>query len=213
MVVVDRSPGLTHAYWPAETSEPVLEQSIGTALRAAAETHGARTALVEGTVDADRRCWTFVELLAASEKVARALLTRFSRGEHVAIWAANCPEWVLIEFGAALAGITLVTVNPNYLGEELAYVLGQSKASGILVQPDYRGRNLLEIIDRTDPPHVRETISLSGWDDFLASAPADVPLPDVRPHDTAQIQYTSGTTGFPKAALLTHRGLANNGRA
>ena len=212
MVVVDRSPGLTHAYWPAETSEPVLEQTIGTALRAAAETHGARTALVEGTVDADRRCWTFVELLAASEKVAHDLLTRFSRGEHVAIWAANCPEWVLIEFGAALAGITLVTVNPNYLGEELAYVLGQSKASGILVQPDYRGRNLLEIIDRTDLPHVRETISLSGWDDFLGSAPADVPLPDVRPDDTAQIQYTSGTTGFPKAALLTHRGLANNGR-
>jgi fatty-acyl-CoA synthase len=142
--------------------------------------------------------------------VARALLTRFSRGEHVAIWAANCPEWVLIEFGAALAGITLVTVNPNYLGEELAYVLGQSTASGILVQPDYRGRNLLEIIDRTDLPHVGETISLSGWDDFLASAPADVPLPDVRPDDTAQIQYTSGTTGFPKAALLTHRGLANS---
>ena len=123
MVVVDRSPGLTHAYWPAETSEPVLEQTIGTALRAAAETHGARTALLEGTVDADRRRWTFVELLATSEKVARALLTRFSRGEHVAIWAANCPGWVLIEFGGSPLSAE---------GDPSAYVLALSGLAFLL---------------------------------------------------------------------------------
>ena len=200
------------AYWPADTSEPVLEYTIGAALRAAADTHGSRTALVEGTFDANRRRWTFLELLAASEKVARALLTRFSRGEHVAIWAANCPEWVLIEFGAALAGITLVTINPNYVSNELTYVLDQSKAIGIFVQASYRGRNLHEVVDEADLPHLREIISLSAWDDFLASASADLPLPNVQPDDIAQIQYTSGTTGFPKGALLTHRGLANNGR-
>src|SRR5258708_24737735 len=202
-------PKLSLSHCPPDRSKPVLDRSIGDALRDAAATWPERIALIEGLPDrAQRRRWTFASLLSESEQIARAMAARFAPGEHVAIWAANCPEWVLIEFGAALAGITLVTVNPNYLGEELTYVLGQSKASGILVQPDYRGRNLLEIIDRTDLPHVRETISLSGWDDFLASAPADVPLPDVRPDDTAQIQYTSGTTGFPKAALLTHRGPA-----
>jgi fatty-acyl-CoA synthase len=201
----------TRAYWPADTSEPVLDQTIGAALRAAARANGPRTALVEGTFDANRRRWTFLELLAASEKVASALLARFARGEHVAIWAANCPEWLLVEFGAALAGITLVTVNPNYLSHELAYVLGQSRASGVLVQPDYHSRNLLEVVEQSDLPHVREIISLSAWDDFMACASADA-LPDVRPDDIAQIQYTSGTTGFPKGALLTHRGLANNGR-
>ena len=66
---------------------------------------------------------------------------------HVAVWAANCPEWVLIEFGAALAGITLVTVNPAYLAKELAYVLTQSKAVGLLVQQEYRGRNLLSVVE------------------------------------------------------------------
>jgi fatty-acyl-CoA synthase len=128
------------------------------------------------------------------------LLTRLSCGEHVAIWAANCPEWVLIEFETVLAGITLVTVNPNYLSNELAYVLGQSKASGILVQPDYRGRNLLEVVDKTDLPHLR----VLAWDDFLASESADVPLPDVRPDDITQIQYTSGTIGIPKGGQQAH---------
>jgi fatty-acyl-CoA synthase len=132
----------------------------------------------------------------------------------VAIWAANSPEWVFLEFGAALAGITLVTVNPAYLGNEAAHVLGQSRASGVFVQPIYRGRDLVQVIESVRPglPHLRHVISLGDWDAFIASAEPMRPLPQVRAGDTAQIQYTSGTTGFPKGAQLTHRGLANNAR-
>ncbi len=122
---------VTLSHWPADQSEPVLEQTIGDALRSAVATWGDRTALIEGKLDTEqRRRWSFASLLEGAEQVARALLGRFSPGERVAVWAANCPEWVLIEFGAALAGITLVTVNPAYLAKELANVLAQSKRSG-----------------------------------------------------------------------------------
>ena len=92
--------------------------------------------------------------------MARALLGRFATGEHVAVWAANCPEWVLIEFGAALAGITLVTVNPAYLPKELANVLAQSKAVGLIVQ---RANGF--------PPTSRRRRVLAGLGKWLAGTP------------------------------------------
>ena len=105
-------------------------------------------ALIEGTLDdRSRRRWTLAELLEESEKVARALLLRFAPGEHVAVWSANGPGWLLIEFGAALAGLTLVTVNPAYLVQELAFVLKQSRARGVLVQEGYRNRDLVAVVD------------------------------------------------------------------
>ena len=209
----NRTPETALSYRPADCSVPVLERSIGDALRAAAARHGNRTALVEG-VEGPRRRWTYSQLLADAEQVARALLGRFQPGEHVAVFAANSPEWVLLEMGAALAGLTLVTVNPAFLAQEVAYVLGQSRASGVVVQPEYRGRDLLAVVAeaRSGLPHLREVIALDGWSAFLASGAPDTVPPDVAPLDIAQIQYTSGTTGFPKGACLTHRGLANNGR-
>ena len=215
MSPVESNPKTALSHWPADRSEPVLEQTIGDALRSAAATWGERTALIEGILDTDqRRRWSFTSLLDGAEQVARALLGRFSTGEHVAVWAANCPEWVLIEFGAALAGITLVAVNPAYLAKELAYVLAQSQAVGLLVQPEYRGRNLASVVEEVRPalPRLREVIPLSSWSDFLASGSSSQALPQVTPDDIAQIQYTSGTTGSPKGALLPHRGLTNNGR-
>jgi fatty-acyl-CoA synthase len=217
MSPIKSNPKVSASHWPADRSEPVLEQTIGGALRAAAKTWGERTSLIEGILDAGpRRRWSFSSLLEESERVARAMLERFSPGEHVAIWAANSPEWVMVEFGAALAGITLVTINPAYLAKELAYVLHRSKSVGLLVQPEYRGRDLLSVVEEVRPglSHLRDVISLSSWPDFLASASGSStrPLPQVTPNDIAQIQYTSGTTGFPKGALLPHRGLVNNGR-
>ncbi len=76
------------------------------------------------------RC-SYAELLAEAERAARALLTRFTPGERVAVWAPNSPEWIILEFGAALAGLTLVTVNPAYQGDELVHVLGDSAADGL----------------------------------------------------------------------------------
>ncbi|MDD5036831.1 MAG: AMP-binding protein [Methylococcaceae bacterium] len=201
------------AYWPAVKSEILAEQTIGGALKDSARTWPDRACLVEGTKDYQtRRRWTFQELLEDAEVVARALLSRFRQGEHITVWAPNCPEWVLIEFGAALAGLTLVTANPAYLSNELAYVLNQSKSAGILVWPEYRNKDMLSMVEsiRAEVPLLREVISLGAWAKFLRPGLHPAALPVVKPDDTAQIQYTSGTTGFPKGALLTHRGLAAN---
>jgi long-subunit acyl-CoA synthetase (AMP-forming) len=132
----------------------------------------------------------------------------------VAIWAANSPEWFFVEFGAALAGLTIVTVNPAYLVAELVHVLKQSRACGVIVQDHYRERNLLAAVAeaRETLPGLREVIPLSSWDEFAASGASEGALPNVLPEDVAQIQYTSGTTGAPKGARLTHRNLVNNGR-
>ncbi|MEW6343326.1 MAG: AMP-binding protein [Paraburkholderia sp.] len=203
------------SYCQGDTRDPFAEQSIGDALRLAADNWGNRIALVEGTeITGPRRQWSFEQLSEEAGLVARALLERFSPGEHVAVWSANCPEWVLLEFGAALAGITLVTANPAYLPNELAYVLRQSNATGIVICPEYRGRNLTAMLNeiKVDVPDLREVISLADWPAFLDSGRNTRSLPSVSPDDIAQIQYTSGTTGFPKGALLTHRGLVSNSR-
>ena len=87
----------------------------------------------------------FAELLAESERAARALLGRFAPGERVAVWANNLPEWVILELAAGLAGITVVTVNPALRPRELAYVLGQSRADGIFLVPTYRASRMAEM--------------------------------------------------------------------
>jgi fatty-acyl-CoA synthase len=204
----------TQSYFPADASEPILETTVGTVLREAAAASPGRTALVAwGPEPGARRTWTFAELLADSERTARALLSRFEPGEHVAVWANNSPEWLLLEFGAGLAGLVLVTVNPAYRPRELAYVLGQSRAVGVFYVAAFRGNPMAEALAevRRELPGLREAIALADWDEFLGTAePRE--LPEVRPDDAAQIQYTSGTTGFPKGALLHHRGITNNAR-
>ena len=112
------SPALTTSYWPADTSAPVLDTTIGGVLRAAAERAPDQPALVAGDPDpARRRQWSYGQLLAEAERAAHALLARFQPGDPVAVWSGNCPEWVLLEFAAGLAGLTLVTVNPAYQAE------------------------------------------------------------------------------------------------
>jgi fatty-acyl-CoA synthase len=129
------------------------------------------------------------------------------------VWAPNLPEWVVLEFGAALAGLTLVTVNPAYRPQELRCVLDQSQAAGIFLVPEFRSPMAEYLADvRPDLPALREVVLFTEWDRFLASGRPDEPLPEVSPDDIVQIQYTSGTTGFPKGAMLTHRSLTNNAR-
>ena len=193
----------------------VTEATIGDVLRDAAKSAPDRLAMVFGHAEPEqRRQWTYAEMYRDAERVARALATRFQPGERVAIWSQNTPEWVLVEFGAAMAGIVLVTVNPSYQPDELRYVLNQSKSAGILVTPEYRGNRMLASVEqvRVECPELREVIRFDEWQQFLDSADASVALPEVTPTDATMIQYTSGTTGFPKGALLHHRGLVNNGR-
>jgi fatty-acyl-CoA synthase len=109
-------------------------------------------------------------------------LERFATGDHIALWAANCPDWVLIELGAAFAGIVLVPVNPAFLGRELDHVLRKSAARGIIVQDVYRGRNLVAVVEEIAGtlPELDAIVPLSTWKDFLGAAtgegsPADCP--------------------------------------
>jgi len=205
---------LARAYWPADTSAPVLETTVGGVLRAAAGRAGDQLALIAGDPDpAHRRRWTYAELLAGAERGARALRARFGPGERVAVWAGNGPEWVLLEFAAGLAGVTLVTVNPAYQADELAHVLGHSGARGLFHAAEYRGSSLTAVLGavRGRLPELREVIPLGDWDRFCASGNGAA-LPEIDPARPAQVLYTSGTTGRPKAAVLTHRGLTNNAR-
>ena len=88
---------------------------------------------LEGTLG---RRWTFGELLTDTERLARALFTRYPPGERIAVWAPNIPEWVILEYAAALAGLTLVTVNPAYRPRELRFVLEQSRSVGLFHVPN-----------------------------------------------------------------------------
>src|SRR2546423_3368537 len=199
----------------ADRSVPLSDDTVGSALRAAAKAAPDGLALVEGTPDpAARRRWTFSELLAQSEQVGRALATRFAPGEHVAVWASSCPEWVLLEFGAALAGLVLVTVNPALQPRELEYVLAQSRSVGLVYERSHRGNPMGDHLGRVRPrlPVLRVAVALDEFDAFVGSADPGAPLPDVAPDAPAQVQYTSGTTGAPKGALLHHRGITNNAR-
>jgi fatty-acyl-CoA synthase len=146
--------------------------------------------------------------------VARALLVRFRPGERVAAWAPNCAEWVLLQQGASLAGLVLVTINPANRQRELDYVLRQSRAAGIFFAPEYRGFDLAAAVRTAGAaaPELREAVSFADWAQFLGTSDATKTLPPIAPGDPAQIQYTSGTTGFPKGALLHHRGIINASR-
>ncbi|MFT4768729.1 MAG: fatty-acyl-CoA synthase [Glaciecola sp.] len=204
---------LTESHATGPSTPPVREFTIGDALREVAAECPTQTALIVGTSEQfDRREWTYAELLDEAERSARALLEIFEPGERVAVWAPNIPEWVIIEYGCALAGVVLVTVNPSYQADELSYVLRQSRAAGIFLLPEFRGNPMLQHLEavREDCPDLKQVVLFSQWQAFLDSA-GDKVLPSVLPNDACMIQYTSGTTGFPKGALLHHRGLVNNG--
>jgi fatty-acyl-CoA synthase len=153
-------------------------------------------------------------LLRDAERVARALLARFRPGEHIAVYAPNVAQWLLLELGAGLAGLVLVTVNPANRARELEYVLRQSRSAGLFHVHGFRGNPMGEWVAqvRGQLPALREVVALEQWDEFLATADERTALPHVTPDDPAQIQYTSGTTGSPKGALLQHRALTNNSR-
>src|SRR5258707_9433349 len=203
-------------YHAAGANEPAIRDiTLGGLLQWAAETTPDRIALIAGVPDREnRRQSTYAELYTQSQRAARALRTRFEPGERVAIWAHNIPQWIMMEFGAAMAGVILVTVNPGLRSGEVEYVLKQSRAAGVMVVNEFRGNPMLATVQALGSrcPELREIIRFDQWDAFLAAGDIAKPeLPMVRSTDAVMIQYTSGTTGFPKGALLHHRGLVNNG--
>jgi fatty-acyl-CoA synthase len=205
---------LTESYVAAQTDAAVLETTVGGCLRAAAARWPDAEAIVEICMDgtAGRR-WNYAQLLADSVQLVGALASRFAKGDKVCVWSPNTPEWVLLEYACGLAGIVLVTANPAYQAAELRYVLEQSGAVALFMVPEYRGNPMAEIAVAAVAGNdlVREVVDL-GDHGALFRADGVAALPEVLPRDAAQIQYTSGTTGFPKGAVLTHRGLTNNAR-
>ncbi|MDA0821003.1 MAG: AMP-binding protein [Proteobacteria bacterium] len=207
---------LHESYWPATSELLLAESTCGSVLRDAAARDPDRIALI----DADRplgqrRQWTYAELLADSERCARALSAKFPIGTHIAVWSANCPEWVILLFGIALSGLVIVTVNPAYLVGELAYVLRQSRARAIFYQREYRGQTMASVIDQAcaiESIKLDLKICFDDFNHFVNSGPETQELPAVQPSLPAMIQYTSGTTGLPKGALLNHYSVTNNAR-
>ncbi|MEP1928147.1 MULTISPECIES: AMP-binding protein [Pseudomonadota] len=205
---------LTMSCVPAQSDMDTREITIGAMLREIAEARPASGALTEIRQDGSPgRSWTYGELLAEAEKLARALSTRFTPGERVVVWSPNSPEWVLMEYACALAGLVLVTANPAFQARELEYVLKQSGAVALFLVEEFRGNPMRSFGADVAAgiPAVREVTDMES-PALFAFGSRPVSMPNIAPGDAAMIQYTSGTTGFPKGAVLSHRGLVNNAR-
>ena len=203
----------SHTFGP--TTPTTRDITTGDLLKEAAKECPDQLAIITGVNEIEkRRHWTYAELYDQAQVAAYAILENFEPGERISVWAPNIPEWVILEFASALAGTILVTVNPSYQPNELAYVLKQSKSVGIFLLTEYRGNRMIEHVEKIqhECSDLRKIIRFDEWDEFLTTGhESKKSLPMVNPSDPTMIQYTSGTTGFPKGALLHHRGLVNNG--
>jgi fatty-acyl-CoA synthase len=209
------------SYARGETSPPLLEETIGANLGRIAAEHGDREALVE--VATGRR-WTYARLDADVDRLARGLLAAgVAKGDRVGIWAPNCAEWTLVQYATARVGAILVNVNPAYRTHELAFALNQSGLRMLFSAERFKDsdyRAMVEEVSTDGGVPALERVVYLGTDDWaeLVSAGRGLPdaaLPDraatLEPGDPINIQYTSGTTGYPKGATLSHRNILNNG--
>ncbi|MGL5818802.1 MAG: AMP-binding protein [Phycicoccus sp.] len=210
-------PTLSHAVGPS--SPPLLETTIGDALDATVARFPDREALVDRGSGVRM---TYAELGAAVGRLARALLASgVAVGDRVGIWAPNCTEWTLTQLATAKIGAILVNVNPAYRSHELTYVLGQAGIRTLVTARSFKTSDYVAMVDevRADCPALEHVyvIGEASWSALLDQA-ADVSSERVAevqsgldPHDPINIQYTSGTTGFPKGATLSHHNILNNG--
>ena len=206
---------LTDAYFPAQEDAEIRDITVGGLLREIAAKFPDNVAMVDITDEGDAdRTWSYAELLGVSERLASALAHRFAPGEKVVVWAPNIPEWIFMEYACSLAGLVLVTANPSFQDRELRYVLEQSGAVGLFLIDAFRGNPMREIAAKavSGNTNIREVVNLEDVGALYATGDRPAVLPDVQPDDPAQIQYTSGTTGFPKGAVLSHKNLVNNAR-
>ncbi|MDF1706126.1 MAG: AMP-binding protein [Aeromicrobium sp.] len=201
------------------TQAPLLTTTIGTNLLQTVERFGDREALVD---HASGRRWTYTQLLAEVDAVALGLLDLgVVPGDRVGIWAPNCPEWTFVQYATARIGAVLVNVNPAYRTHELSYVMGQSGMRTLVAVPEFKGSSYVEMIDSARIDHATLTdVVLIGSDSWTSvvdrgragdRARLDEIERELDQHDAINIQYTSGTTGFPKGATLSHRNILNNG--
>ena len=201
-------------------SQPaLLDETIGANLERIAARFPEREALV--SCEQDRR-FTYAQFDAAVDELARGLLARgLAVGDRLGIWAPNRFEWTLVQYASAKLGVILVNINPAYGSSEVAYALAQSGCRALVAAQGFRDSDYSALLAgvRAQLPALEWTtwLDTGDWDDLLADGRAE-PLAAVRersrhlhPDDAINIQYTSGTTGFPKGAVLTHRNILNNG--
>lgn len=191
---------------------PLREETIYAALSEKSDRLPNHEALV---VPQQKKRFTFSELRSEVDRVARGIVGLGLRaGDRVGMWAANCAEWIFLQIACARTGVILVNVNPAYRSQDLRYVLEKSRMRVLFLQAkdaraDY-GSILAEacLNQNLDLEH---TIFLqdASWEKFVASD-TEVPPASVNPNDVVNIQYTSGTTGYAKGVLLTHRNVLNN---
>jgi fatty-acyl-CoA synthase len=207
------------SYSRGPQAPPLLEQTIGANLDATIGRFGEREALVS-CHQGVRYTWS--ELGDAVDEVARGLIAAgLVKGDRLGIWSPNCSEWTLVQYASARLGVILVNINPAYQTSELRYVLRQSGTRLLVSAVSHKSSDYRAMIAelRSDLPGVERVVFLGSddWESLLADAtgvdPGQVTAigATLEAGDAINIQYTSGTTGFPKGATLTHRNLLNNG--
>ncbi|GHJ59530.1 AMP-binding protein [Nocardioides sp. OK12] len=207
------------SYAAGPTEPPLPDTTIGADLSRTVAAHPDREALVE--VASGRR-WTWRELEDDVDRVAKGLMAAgVEKGDRVGIWAPNCAEWTLVQYAAARTGAVLVNVNPAYRTHELAYAVNQSGLSLMVAATSFKSSDYTAMLREVGPqcPDLRRVVHIGtdDWDALVAGGDdvSDEALAEragsLDPDDPINIQYTSGTTGYPKGATLTHRNILGNG--
>ena len=207
------------SYASGTYDEPLLGDTIGANLERTVAAHGDREALVEMWTG---RRWTYAELDRDVDAVARGLLAAgIEKGDRVGIWSPNCAEWILVQYATAKVGAVLVNVNPAYRTHELQYVLQQSGVRLLVSATAFKTSDYRAMVDEVRPtcPALERVVLLGtpDWDELVGGGEAVAPevlrerTAQLSPDDPINVQYTSGTTGFPKGATLSHHNILNNG--
>jgi fatty-acyl-CoA synthase len=198
---------------------PLLGQTIGENLLASAARFGPREAVVECTTG---RRYTYAELMTWSRQVARGLMAKGVRkGDRVGIWSPNSAEWIAVQYATALMGAILVNVNPAYRTTEVEYVLRQSGVRMLVSAVEHRSSAYRSMVEEVRPvlEGLADVVYIGeqSWADletaagYVSEAELDAAMAGLTFDDPINIQYTSGTTGFPKGATLSHHNILNNG--
>ena len=205
------------SYDGGPTALPILEETIGANFERTASAHPDIEALVDV---AQGTRWTYRELNDEIDLVARGLMGYgIGKGDRVGIWSPNRSEWTVVQYASAKIGAILVNVNPSYRTHELAYVLNQSGVRLLISATEFKSSDYVAMVEavRQEAPTLTEVIFL-GTEDWGRLRAAAVSTSALRSRQAAlvgtdpiNIQYTSGTTGFPKGATLSHRNILNNG--
>ncbi|MFF5445553.1 AMP-binding protein [Streptomyces sp. NPDC012888] len=207
----------SYASGPSEV--PLLGDTIGDDFDRTVRAFPGRDALIEA---ATGRRWTYAELAADVDALALGLLDLgITRGDRVGIWSPNCAEWTLVQYATAKIGAVLVTVNPAYRTHELEYVLRQSGIRLLAAAERFKTSDYAAMVAEAAPrcPGLEHVVLLGSarWEELLGAGRRADPAALARaaaglsPDDPINIQYTSGTTGFPKGATLSHHNILNNG--